>query len=459
VSHLLIALLFPPLLAAQTTIPKAWDEDALRSMTLPLAGLKAPVKYAPADWYYRIPERTIYRSYPVYVPPKEPERYMNFVAAQAPETVAFDASKLSNEADWALAGESVFSSAGAAGFLTPDDMHNPDVWKKFHFKADWAHPPFGIVMGEVEKMPALPDHWNIIEEADAEHPFRLATSPSRSFLNTSFNETPSSQAREGKASVMIHPLDAAALGISDGDAVTLGNTRGETTLIARIFAGVRRGVLQHGEVSRVARPVRCVHPEGRQRPGGQRGITDRSGRAVLALHGEVVAEHHRPSPQRLGEARVGVKHRTQSLDDVFVLRRRKVLLLDALEQSRAGRVGTGLLQGGDDEAGDEVGEVAIRDPPDGKCRSRGCARTEERRTERRKLGIRQARAAHGADGSDDGEDREGRHARRDAGSDRVLGGRMRGGPELQPGEPGAGPDRVGSHILQERLGYELQSDQ
>lgn len=115
--------------------------------------------------------------------------------------------------------------------------------KKFHFKADWAHPPFGLTMGDVDKMPQLPDHWRVIEEVDEAHPFRLATSPSRSFLNTTFNETPSSQAREGKASVMIHPLDAAALGIADGDAVTLGNTRGETTLIAKFFDGVRRGVL------------------------------------------------------------------------------------------------------------------------------------------------------------------------------------------------------------------------
>ncbi len=115
--------------------------------------------------------------------------------------------------------------------------------KKFHFRVDWAHPLFGQVMGEVDKMPSLPDHWTAIEEADEAHPFRLATSPSRSFLNTTFNETPSSQAREGRASVMIHPRDAAALGIADGDAVTLGNTRGETTLIAKLFEGVRRGVL------------------------------------------------------------------------------------------------------------------------------------------------------------------------------------------------------------------------
>src|SRR5262249_30608587 len=83
----------------------------------------------------------------------------------------------------------------------------------------------------------------VTEEVAEAHPFRLATSPSRSFLNTTFNETPSSQAREGRASVMIHPMDAAALDIADGDAVTLGNLRGETTLIAKLFDGVRRGVL------------------------------------------------------------------------------------------------------------------------------------------------------------------------------------------------------------------------
>ena len=142
--------------------------------------------------------------------------------------------------------------------------------KKFHFKADWAHPPFGKVMGAVEKMPQLPDHWAIIEEADAAHPFRLATSPARSFLNTTFNETPSSQAREGRASVMIHPMDAASLDVADGDAVTLGNTRGETTLIARLFDGVRRGVLV----------AESVHPNS-DHIGG-RGINTLTGADAVA---------------------------------------------------------------------------------------------------------------------------------------------------------------------------------
>src|SRR5712672_282554 len=116
--------------------------------------------------------------------------------------------------------------------------------KKFHFRADWAHPPWGVAgMGPWQQMPSLPDHWTIIEEADEAHPFRLATSPSRSFLNSSFNETPSSLAREGAPTVMMHPADAATLGITDGDAVTLGNTRGETKLTAKLFDGLRRGVL------------------------------------------------------------------------------------------------------------------------------------------------------------------------------------------------------------------------
>ncbi|HLZ05905.1 MAG TPA: molybdopterin oxidoreductase family protein [Bradyrhizobium sp.] len=142
--------------------------------------------------------------------------------------------------------------------------------KKFHFKADWAHPPFGLVMGDVDKMPGLPDHWRVIEEADEAHPFRLATSPSRSFLNTTFNETPSSQAREGNASVMIHPLDAAALDIADGDAVTLGNPRGETTLIAKHFDGVRRGVLI----------AESIHPN-REHIGGK-GINVLTGAEAVA---------------------------------------------------------------------------------------------------------------------------------------------------------------------------------
>jgi anaerobic selenocysteine-containing dehydrogenase len=147
--------------------------------------------------------------------------------------------------------------------------------KKFHFKADWTRVPLGNdgLMGEWEAMPSLPDHWTIIEEADQAHPFRLATSPSRSYLNSSFNETLSSQAREGAPSVMMHPADAASLGIADGDAVTLGNTRGETTLTAKLFDGLRRGVLI----------AESVHPNHAHIGG--RGINTLTGAGAVAPHG------------------------------------------------------------------------------------------------------------------------------------------------------------------------------
>jgi anaerobic selenocysteine-containing dehydrogenase len=123
------------------------------------------------------------------------------------------------------------------GFNWPDG--------KFRFKVDWKAVPFRTPWqaGPVDAMPALPDHWAAIEEADAEHPFRLATSPARNFLNSTFTEMPTSRTREGRPQVMIHPDDAAALGIGEGDPVTLGNRRGEVRLHARLFAGVRRGVL------------------------------------------------------------------------------------------------------------------------------------------------------------------------------------------------------------------------
>ena len=66
------------------------------------------------------------------------------------------------------------------------------------------------------------------------------------FLNSTFNETPTSLANEKRPTVMIHPDDAAALDIGDGDRVVLGNARGEVRLHAKVFDGVRRGVLDRG---------------------------------------------------------------------------------------------------------------------------------------------------------------------------------------------------------------------
>ncbi len=112
------------------------------------------------------------------------------------------------------------------GFATSD--------KRFHFAPDWAG--LGDKKGV---MPPLPDQMENVEAATADAPFRLVTAPARSFLNTSFSETPTGKRREGRPSVLMHPDDAARLGLVEGSKVRLGNVRGEVVLHVRVSEGER----------------------------------------------------------------------------------------------------------------------------------------------------------------------------------------------------------------------------
>ena len=122
---------------------------------------------------------------------------------------------------------------------------------KFHFRPDWqnfapgAWTTAGLSHGRADAagMPEWPDHWAVIEEVSAALPFRLVTAPARDFLNSSFTETPTSRQRERRPSVLIHPDDAAALGIAEGQRVRLANGRGEVVLHSELFAGLQPGVV------------------------------------------------------------------------------------------------------------------------------------------------------------------------------------------------------------------------
>lgn len=121
---------------------------------------------------------------------------------------------------------------------------------KFRFKPEWNggfapnKPPKSMgFFGPYERLPEFPDHVDVIEVADGEHPFRLATSPARNFLNSTFTETPTSREKEVRPLLLIHPEDAAALGLIDADRVEIGNERGEVVLHAKLFDGLKRGVV------------------------------------------------------------------------------------------------------------------------------------------------------------------------------------------------------------------------
>lgn len=109
---------------------------------------------------------------------------------------------------------------------------------RFHFAPDWS-----AVGPDHARMPRLPDHFAIIDAASDAHPYRLVAAPARSFLNTTFTETPGSRKREVRPTALVHPADAAYLGLRDGDPVRLGNCRGEVVLRARLFDGMQPGVV------------------------------------------------------------------------------------------------------------------------------------------------------------------------------------------------------------------------
>ncbi len=134
------------------------------------------------------------------------------------------------ERKWLDAGDSFERSHFLTGFGFPDG--------KFRFAPDWQS-----VGPNSAGMPALPDHWAVTDGATDDHPFRLVAAPARNFLNTSFTETPTSRKREGRPVALVHPDDAARLGIVDGGRVVLGNRQGEVVLDAKFVSGQLPGTI------------------------------------------------------------------------------------------------------------------------------------------------------------------------------------------------------------------------
>lgn len=159
---------------------------------------------------------------------------------------------------------------------------------RFRFAPEWTKVPADNdgPMGPWAAMPRLPDQWDVLEDTDAEHPFRLVTPPARNFLNSTFTETATSKAKEKAPRAKIHPDDLAALGIADGEAIRLVNGRGAVLLAAEAFDGVRRGVVV----------VEGIHPNGAHRDG--RGINTLTGADQAAPYGGAAFHDNRVRIER-----------------------------------------------------------------------------------------------------------------------------------------------------------------
>jgi len=97
-------------------IPKMWVDQEMSELEVPLSNRTSSPKQIPAEYYYRIPIRPIYKTYPVYGPGREPAGYLESLRQLDP-VIAFDPTELKAREDWLKAGELVFEAPITTGKL------------------------------------------------------------------------------------------------------------------------------------------------------------------------------------------------------------------------------------------------------------------------------------------------------------------------------------------------------
>jgi hypothetical protein len=125
-----ISIILAALTAAYAQPPRTWTQSAVDSFELPLASPEHSPVHIAEEAYYRIPERVIYRTYPVYAPEREPTGYMDWLKSRQPE-IAFDSSQPKSREQWIEAGELVFNAPTSFNpvFFTAENLRDPAFYK------------------------------------------------------------------------------------------------------------------------------------------------------------------------------------------------------------------------------------------------------------------------------------------------------------------------------------------
>ena len=112
-------------------VPRTWEKSRIETLALPIAKPEFSPVHLDEATYYRIPERVIYKSYPVYAPGREPAGYQDWLKTVEPE-VAFDSSRLKTPEDWVAAGEVVFNAPTSLHplFFTPQNLRDPHFFTR-----------------------------------------------------------------------------------------------------------------------------------------------------------------------------------------------------------------------------------------------------------------------------------------------------------------------------------------
>ena len=115
-------------------IPRMWDDAAVAVLEVPLTYPGGSPKHVSAEYYYKIPVRPIYRSYPIYAPGRGPAGYLEWLKQQEPEILWDDGlhrPPLQTESNWRKAGELVFDSPLFYDqIVNLDEAQDPEWYKR-----------------------------------------------------------------------------------------------------------------------------------------------------------------------------------------------------------------------------------------------------------------------------------------------------------------------------------------
>jgi mono/diheme cytochrome c family protein len=99
-------------------VPRTWDDAALVDWATPVAGVNVRPTHMTAKEYYALPTENV-RTYPVYVPDREPQGYWAMLQRVGPKPLIKPDARWT-EADWINAGQRVFNELDHLALRTLD---------------------------------------------------------------------------------------------------------------------------------------------------------------------------------------------------------------------------------------------------------------------------------------------------------------------------------------------------
>jgi anaerobic selenocysteine-containing dehydrogenase len=146
---------------------------------------------------------------------------------------------LDSKMDWEALKRDGWQRLGVPGRFAPfAEGGFPTPSGKCEFYSEW------LEKQGIDPLPFYNPPAEVADEALAERfPLAFLSPPARHFLNSTFANLARFREFEREPHLDMHPHDAAARGIRDGDRVRVGNDRGEYLLRARVNGKPRRGVV------------------------------------------------------------------------------------------------------------------------------------------------------------------------------------------------------------------------